>query len=325
MVMVGLTVVITVTAAQARTKAEDPIKVTIIQRFQGGTSYFQDVAKGAKAEAAKVGVQLSTVFTNSSDEQLNAIDSAISGGAKGIILNIQDPSLGPAVVTKTKQAGVALLGSSDPFKDGSGKPVPVVTLDAKGAGKIVGTLAGTEYTKAKWNNPALKVKIAIIALPTLQTCNDRTDGALRGFMKKVPSFPKANVVKLTYDGTLIAGNNVMSAALNNHRDAKRWVVWSCNDEGMVGATKALANAGFAPKNVIGIGLGGNLSCNAWKSGKPTSYRGALVLDAKSAGASTVSVIRAFIVDGKPMPTITPQPMFGATPKTYKTQRKTLPC
>jgi L-arabinose transport system substrate-binding protein len=299
-------------------------QVALIQRFQGGTSFFQDVAKGAKAEAGKVGIDLSVQFTNSSDEQLTAIDSAIASGVKGIILNIQDPTLGPAIAKKARAANVALLASDDAFKDENGNSVPVVTLDAKKGGALVGKLAATLFKKAKWH-PGRGVRVASIELPSVQTCNDRTSGARKAFLAAVRGFSAKNVLRLSYDGTLNSGNTVMAAAIANNRSVKQWVVWSCNDEGMVGATKALANAGWGPSKVIGIGLGANLSCNAWRGSKPSSYKGAVVLDPKVNGKSDVDVMNAFLAKGTPMPATTIFPMSLATRSTYTTNRAVLPC
>lgn len=280
-------------------------KVAFLLRSQGGTTYFQQVADGAKEQAARLGVDLTVQFTDSSDQQLSAVDAAIAAGAKGLIVTVQDPAIGPAIATKAKAANVSLLASPDSFNDASGAAVPVVTLDGRKVGADVGTEMAALYRASGWSPAAGRtVRVASIDLPKVSTCNDRTEGARDAFQAAVPGFDKADILHFDYDGTLNSANDTMSAALNNHRDVTDWLVWSCNDEGVVGAIKALANAGVGADRTIGVGVGANLACDQWKGGQVGAYRAAIALDPKDNGRIAVRTMYRHLTGGGPLPATT---------------------
>jgi L-arabinose transport system substrate-binding protein len=305
------------------TSSDQHPKFAVIIRSQGGSIYFQKVGEGAKAEAKKLGAEITIQFTESTDQQLSAVDSVIAAGAKGIIITIQDPSIGPAIAAKAKAANVPLLASDDVFKDGAGNPVPVVTIDAKGFGKQVGAEMAKQFKAAGWD-PS-QVGIASIELPKLQTCVDRTDGAWQAFSQQVAGFPSANVYHIDYDGSLNNALTVMSAAINNHRSVKYWLSWSCNDEGVAGALKALSNSGVAVTNVIGVGLGGELACDHWNSKAATAFKATIALDPVLNGQVDVDVLYDKVVKGKAMPLETDFPGLLATPDNYAFVRNAYAC
>jgi L-arabinose transport system substrate-binding protein len=321
------------TAAEATTTAPTEATTTsagaeeadigFLIRFQGGTTYFEEMAAGAEAEAESLGADLTVQFTDSSDEQLSALDTMIASGVDGVMITIQDPALGGTVVTKTSEAGVALLAVPDPFEGPDGEAVPVVTIDAKALGSDVGTEAARIYAESGWADDASAVvRVASIELPSLGTCNDRTDSAIAAFEAGVPDFDPEAIVHLDYDGTLNSALDTMAAATTNNSDATHWVIWSCNDEGVVGAIQALQNAGYSPDQLIGVGLGANLACDQWSSGEPSAYRSAIALRAQDNGAIGLQVMHAHLTQGADLPPISIFPGVLVTPDTPEDE---LPC
>lgn len=275
--------------------------VTFLLRSQGGTTYFQQVADGARAEAQRLGLDLAVQFTDSSDQQLSAADTAIAAGADGLIVTIQDPAIGPAIAAKASAAGIPLLASPDSFDDAAGDPVPVVALDGEQVGADVGAEAARLHQDSGWD-PA-GVRVVSVELPGVSTCMDRTDGALAAFADAEPGLAES-VLRVEYDGTLNSANDTVSAALNNHRDVRHWIVWSCNDEGVVGAITALANAGMGADRVIGVGLGANLACDQWAAGGASAYRSAVALDPRDNGRIAVATLHRHLTGGEPLPAVT---------------------
>ena len=136
------------------------------------------------------------------------------------------------------------------------------------------------------------------------TCNERTEAARDAFLAAVPGFDRADILHFDYEATLNSAIDTMSAALNNHREVTRWLVWSCNDEGVVGAITALANAGIGTDRVIGVGLGANLACDQWRPGRVSAYRAAIALDPKENGRLAVEVMHRHLSAGAPLPAVT---------------------
>ena len=79
--------------------------------------------------------------------------------------------------------------------------------------------------------------------------------------------------------------DVVSTTLTANPGAKRWVFFSCNDDGVLGGVRATENAGMDPKTVIGIGIDGSRSCEAFGAGKATGFRGTMWLDSAKHGAA----------------------------------------
>ena len=66
-----------------------------------------------------------------------------------------------------------------------------------------------------------------------------------------------------------AAVTAVTITLTAHPEAKHWIFYSCNDDGVLGGVRATENQGFAPTDVIGIGIDGSRACDAFGAGKPT--------------------------------------------------------
>jgi L-arabinose transport system substrate-binding protein len=298
-------------------------KVAMLLRSQGGATYFKQVAEGAKQAADKMHIDLTVTFTDSVDQQMSAVTAAINDGAKGLIVTIQDPTIGPKIAEKAAAAKVSLLATPDSFSDSAGDPVPVVELDGKKVGTDVGNEMGSLYQNDGWSSrPRHQVKIASIDLPKVATCNDRTVAAQHAFLATVIDFEEADIVHIAYDGSEADGGRAMSDGLPSQQGVVDWMVWSCNDEGVVGAIKALSRAGYGPDRVIGVGIGANLACDQWRSGPASAYRAAVVLDPKDNGKVAVNTMADHLTSGVALPATT---LFSGNVVTRSANLAGLPC
>ena len=62
-----------------------------------------------------------------------------------------------------------------------------------------------------------------------------------------------------------------------------WVVFGCNDEGVLGTTNALATAGASPDNIIAVGLGAYEACKPWAAGQPSAFKAGLFISGLDVG------------------------------------------
>jgi L-arabinose transport system substrate-binding protein len=305
--------------------AGDKVKLAVIIKSGGGSPYFTQVAKAAKAEADNLGVDLILKQSDDVNDQLSAIDAAITQGAKGIALGPADPSMGPAVVSKANAAGVKIIASSDAFQAADGTAVPVVTISGAEYGEKVGEQVADYFTKAGWDPADPNLRVISMELPKLQTCNDRTNGSWDSFSKAVPAFPKDHVVHLNYDGSLNSSLTSATSALSSYGSVKKWLVWSCNDEGVIGPLKALANRHVPAANVIGVGLGGGLACTAWNNGEMPQFKASLAVDPSDNGASDVKLLYDWITKGATPPEQYNTPPKLVTPDDYEMARQAYGC
>ena len=69
---------------------------------------------------------------------MSLVNDAISAGAKGIAITVPDQTIGPAIATAAKDAGVALVATDDGIKDSAGADVPFVGFNGTDMGTKVG-------------------------------------------------------------------------------------------------------------------------------------------------------------------------------------------
>ena len=71
----------------------------------------------------------------------------------------------------------------------------------------------------------------------------------------MPDFPEANIFKADYDGTTDKGNTAAAAVITANPQIKTWLVTGANEEGCIGAARALESAGLdADACVVALAL-----------------------------------------------------------------------
>jgi len=96
----------------------------------------------------------------------------------------------------------------------------------------------------------------------------------------------------------------VTTTLTAHPEAKHWIFYSCNDDGVLGGVRATENQGFAPSDVIGVGIDGSRACDAFGPGKPTGFRGTMYIDSAKEGAQAIQLLYASVKDNTPLPMTT---------------------
>ncbi|HEY3345172.1 MAG TPA: substrate-binding domain-containing protein, partial [Anaerolineaceae bacterium] len=213
---------------------------------------------------------------------VSLVNDAISAGAKGISITVPDQTIGPAISKAAKDAGVVLIATDDNIKDSNGNPVPFVGFDGKDMGKKVGEAAAKLLTDSGWmKDTTKKVGVLSVEVQTLSVCNDRTDNEKAAI--KAAGVTDAQIFPVPYTGETLASQDAAGPVITAHPDIKNWVVFACNDEGVLGALNALATAGVTPANVIGVGLGAYEACKPWAAGQPSGFKAALFISGLDVG------------------------------------------
>src|SRR5262245_1756216 len=219
----------------------DDIKLGYINKM-GDHPWFVSEVQGAKDEAAKQGAQLLTQDVQfNADLTITTLDTMIGDGVKGIAIVVPDRGLGPIVAEKAKAAGIKLVAVDDDiyFKDGT--QVPYVGMNAKNIGLAVGGELAKIYKAEGWDK--FNVRIASIEDRKADTCMQRNQGAEEAFLKAVPEFDKNNILRVAYDNTMVNSIDVMTTTLTANPGVDHWIFYSCNDDGVLGAARAMENSG----------------------------------------------------------------------------------
>jgi L-arabinose transport system substrate-binding protein len=302
---VALLGAVTAASLLAATASGSPAaKVTSIAAIDkhGDNPYFIRQEFGVKRLAKKLHFKATIQDVGfDANKMLSTLDTVIAAGAQGVLTTVPDQKIGPAVIDKVRKAGIPIVATNDPIKDSKGKFAPFVGFDAKAFGRQVGAAAAGLYDKAKarWGDET--TKIASIEQNSLSVCKDRTDGAAQAFFAKEPKFGKGNIVHIAYDNSSANAITVMATTITAHPEVKHWLIWSCNDDGVVGAVRALENANFKSTASIGVGLGGNRTCEEFAKKGVSSYIATIYIDAADVGQTAAQLLYDNISKGTKIP------------------------
>jgi L-arabinose transport system substrate-binding protein len=292
-------------AAENKPAASDKKVAIAYLNKMGDNPWFVDEVAGAKAVADKLGVEFfNQDLQFDSNLAMTAMDTYIGKGVDGIIIVVPDTKIGPAVIEKAQAAGIPLIAVDDTILDGSGKAAPFVGFDAASAGLKVGELIAEYYKAEGWDKlTGAKIKAVSVEDQDLEVCNLRTDGATKK-LKELGIITDADIIHLPYDNTANSGMDAMAPVITANPDVTNWLLYSCNDDGVLGAWRALQNSGVDAKNVIGVGINGQLAAEEFKKGEPTGLRASLMAQAKEHGGQAVQFIYDYVTAGKPIPDVT---------------------
>ncbi|UPH70263.1 substrate-binding domain-containing protein [Abyssibius alkaniclasticus] len=287
----------------------------IIAIYKSGTQqYFIDQAEGFMSAAEELGYEARVINVETdSNLAISAVSDAIAAGARGIAITAPDQALGPAVSTAAAEAGVLMIATDDPLEDASGNALPFAGFDGVAMGTRVGERAGALLAESGWLEGE-SYAIMSVEVQTLSVCNDRTNAAIDQIVAAGGSAD--NVVPVAYDGTADLALSAAGPVITANPGVDNWVVVGCNDEGVLGATNALRNAGFDAANVIAVGLGAYEACRPWAAGIDTGFKAALYISGVDVGDAAARALINAIETGEPLPPMTVANTTIVDPSTY---------
>jgi L-arabinose transport system substrate-binding protein len=113
-------------------------------------------------------------------------------------------------------------------------------------------------------------------------------------------------LSVPYTGEALSSQDAAGPIITANPDITNWVVFGCNDEGVLGTLNALATAGANPDNIIGVGLGAYEACKPWAAGQPSGFKAALFISGLDVGTTAATVLNDAVVNG-----VEPPPMSFA--------------
>jgi L-arabinose transport system substrate-binding protein len=288
--------------ALAGAAAAQEVKFGYINKM-GDHPWFVSEVAGAQAAADELGAELLVQDVQfNSDLTITAFDTMVGDGVQGIAIVVPDRALGPVIAEKAAAAGIPLIAVDDDIYDNDGNMLPYVGMNAENIGNAVGRELARIYLEEGWAEH--EVRIASIEDRKADTCMQRNQGAEEAFLAEVPGFSKDNIVRVAYDNTMVNSIDVMTTTLTAYPQVTHWIFYSCNDDGVLGAARALENSGYKPDQGLGIGIDGSRACDAFGAGKPSGFRGTIWLNSESHGATAVALLYDAAVNGKTLPTTT---------------------
>ncbi len=251
---------------------------------------FVETSQGFGAEALKYDAKLDPSLG------VTLVDDAISAGAQGIAITVPDQTIGPAIAQAAHDAGVVLIATDDSIVDENGDPVPFVGFDGKDMGRKVGEAAGELLSESGWLDDAdKKVGVLSVEVQTLSVCNDRTDNEKAAII--AAGMPEDQIFAVPYTGESLSAQDAAGPVITANPDITNWIVFGCNDEGVLGTINALSTAGVAPDNIIAVGLGAYEACKFWAADQPSGFKAGLFISGLDVGATAAQVLHDAVVNG----------------------------
>lgn len=277
--------------------AED-LKIGYINKM-GDHPWFVAEIEGARAAAESAGATLSVQDVQfNADLTITALDTMIGDGVDAIAIVVPDRGLGPVVAAKAKEAGVPLVAVDDDIAFEDGTPVPFVGLDSYNIGQAVGAELANLFKASGWNPET--VMLASIEDRKADTCMQRNKGAEDAFIEATGWDPD-QIVRVAYDNTMVNSIDVMTTTLTANPTVQNWIFYSCNDDGVLGAARAMENSGYSAENGIGVGIDGSRACDAFGAGRASAFRGTMWFNAANHGSDAVNLLVDAVRNGTPLP------------------------
>lgn len=284
----------------------------------GDQTWFIDEGEAAKAAVEAAGGEFVYVDAKMNPEEyLKAIDNAIANNASGIVTCTPDQTMSQAVVDKCEEAKIPVVAADDALQDGAGeKLAPWVGINAYVIGEANGEWLA-DYAKENNMIDDPEVGLLVMTMDTVSSCVPRAEGEIDKFTELAPDFDQSRLFKADYDGTTDKGNTAAAAVITAHPEIKKWLVTGANEEGCIGAARALESAGL-DKDACVVGLGAYMAKDEWnnKGAEGTCVKASAYFSAESVGAGSVEVLLQMI-NGETPTMETAVDAIVVTPETYK--------
>ena len=304
-------------AAADTTAAASDEKLVVYGIYKAGdqTWFIDEGAAAQKAVEAAGGEFIYVDAKMSPEEYLKAIDNAIANKASGVVTCIPDQTMSQAVVDKLQEANIPVVAADDALQDANGeKLVPWVGINAYVIGEANGEWLANY---AKENNLVSdpEVGLLLMTMDTVSSCVPRAEGEYDKFTELCPDFDTNKIFRADYDGTTDKGNTAATAVITAHPEIKKWLVTGANEEGCVGAARALESAGLDADACV-VGLGAYMAKDEFKKEGGSCMKASAYFSADAVGAGSVNVLLD-IIAGKDVPKETAVDAIVVTPETYK--------
>ena len=233
--------------------AQSPTTVCLITKTDTNP-FFVKMKEGAEAKAKELGIKLQSYagrVDGDSDSQVQAIESCIAGGAKGILITASDTKGIVPAVKKARDAGLIVIALDTPLEPLNAADATFAT-DNYEAGVLIG-----QWAKAKMGAEADNAKIAFLDLtpqqPSVAVLRDQ------GFMEGFGIDVKDKAIVGDESDKRIVGHDVTNGneeggrqAMENllQKDPSINLVYTINEPAAAGAYEALKSLGVADKVTI---------------------------------------------------------------------------
>jgi len=260
--------------------------------------WFQTEHKFAEEAAKKDGFTLLFQATPDADKVLNSLDNLAAQGAQGVIICSPDVKLGASIKRKCEELNMKLMSVDDRLVGADGQPLTDIHhlgISATKIGNMVGDAINAEMKARGWN-PS-EVGALVLSQEELETSRERVDGATEILTQN--GFDKNRIWHAGWKQYDIPGaHDAADVVLTQHPEVKKWVIYSLNDDGVLGGVRATEDHNIPAENVIGVGINGTSGVDDLKKDKPTGFFASVLLSARTHAFDTCHAMYEWITKNK---------------------------
>jgi len=281
--------------------------------------FIDEAAASQRAVEARGGTFIKIDANMDHEENMNAIETAIANNADGVLICIVDQQMSEAVVDRLREADIPVVAVDDALEDANGnKLAPWVGIDAYRIGYATGEWMA-DYALATGMAEDPNVGLLLITIDTVSSVVPRTEGQIDAFTSRIPNFPEDRIFRGDHDGATNTANDVANTIFLANPEITSWIVMAGNDEGAVGALRALEASPHLDELYSAVmGLGAYLAEDEWDlMGEGTAMVAAAWFSAEAVGTISANMLLDYILDGTPMTMEQAVPAIIVTPQDYR--------
>lgn len=228
-----------------------------------------------------------------------ALDYIIERKVDGAIICIPDQKLSEVTVQKLNEAGIPFIASDDAIIDASGKLLaPFVGVDGYSVGEMNGDWMAN-YVIKKGFAAQKDTAVLLMTMNSVSSYIPRVDGALSRFKEMIPTYPDDRIYQVDYDGQTERGFEMAKAQFEAYPGVRKWFVLAANEEGAVGAVRALEELGLDSDSCV-IGFGAYLAKNEFKK-EYSAMRAASYFSPEAVSGTAARALMLKILSDTPIP------------------------
>lgn len=279
----------------------------------GDQEWFINEGAAAKAVVEEAGGEFYYVdVALEGQKMLDAIDQAYANKADGIVTCTPDQSMSQAIVDKCAEYGIAVVANDDALEVDGEKIAPWVGIAGYNIGESCAEWMNT-YIEENIDVADESVGVMLMTMSTVSSCVPRTDGEYDVLSAAYPEFEESGrLFYADYDGTTEKGNIVATDTITANPQITTWLVMGANEEGIIGAVRALETAGLDANSAC-VGMGAYLAAEEYEKGsclKASPYFSDVAI-------GTCAVETCFkLIDGEEVDMATAVPAEITTPENY---------
>lgn len=280
---------------------EDEVKIGFIVK-KPEQAWFINEQQAATAAGEELGFDVVRLSGEDGQEVLTAIDNLYAQGADGFVICPPDVRLGPAIMNRANQYNMKVVTVDDQFVNSSGEPmegVPHLGMSGYKIGQQAGDAIAAEIQARGWDIE--KVAALRITNNELPTAVERTDGATAALLGA--GFPESNIFDAPQQNSdTTSAFSAASPVLSQRGDYEHWVIYSLNEESVLGGVRATEQYGLAPEDVIGVGINGSGAAFAeFSRDNPTGFHGTVAVSSTMHGRQTAEDLYRWISEDQQPP------------------------